>query len=82
MKTAGFRIRVEPELRQAFVDACQANDQSATQVLRSFMRRYVEDIDFTRQGDLFVAEDSPRYRATKRKEATEGGRSGRNNNQK
>lgn len=67
MKSAGFRIRVEPDLREAFVDACQANDQSAAQVLRSFMRRYVEDGDISRQGQLFAAEEPTKYRSRKPK---------------
>lgn len=62
MKSAGFRIRVEPGLRQAFVDACQANDQSAAQVLRMFMRQYVEDSAAPGQGDLFAAEPTAAYR--------------------
>lgn len=65
MKSVGFRIRVEPELREAFVDACQASDQSAAQVLRSFMRRYIEEGDASKQGQLFAAEESTKYRARK-----------------
>lgn len=61
MKSAGFRIRVEPELRQAFVDACKANDRSAAQILRSFMKNYVEEAGAALQGDLFVAEDRATY---------------------
>ena len=38
MKDSGFRIRVETHLRDAFVKACQEEDQSAAQVLRTFMR--------------------------------------------
>jgi transposase-like protein len=67
MKSAGFRIRVEPDLREAFVDACQAHDQSAAQVLRSFMRQYIEEGGASRQGQLFAAEKSSKYRARKPK---------------
>lgn len=66
MKTAGFRIRVEPELRQAFVNACQARDQSAAQVLRAFMRKYVEESVSARQRELFaVAEREASYSISK-----------------
>jgi hypothetical protein len=61
MKSAGFRIRVEPELREAFVSACKAGDQSAAQVLRSFMRNYVDEAGTAMQGDLFVAEEPATY---------------------
>ena len=53
MKTAGLRIRVEPSLRELFVKACQANDLSAAQVLRAFMRQYVSKNKTTLQGNLF-----------------------------
>lgn len=43
MKDAGLRIRVQRELRQAFIEACKADDKSAAQVLREFMREYVSD---------------------------------------
>ena len=41
MKDSGFRIRVERELRQQFVEVCRAEDKPAAQVLREFMRAYV-----------------------------------------
>ena len=53
MKTAGLRIRVEPNLRDLFVNICRANDQSAAQVLRAFMRDYVENNKENAQGNLF-----------------------------
>ena len=65
VKTAGFRIRVEPELRQAFVVACQANEQSAAQVLRLFMRHYVGESGEGKQGELFVAQEGARYELRK-----------------
>jgi hypothetical protein len=43
MKTAGLRIRVEPSLRDSFVNICRANDQTAAQVIRSFMRNYIAE---------------------------------------
>ena len=53
MKTAALRIRIEPELRDQFVNACKENDHSAAQVLRAFIRKYLNDIEFQRQMDLF-----------------------------
>jgi hypothetical protein len=43
MKDAGLRIRVQRELREKFLDACRAQDKSAAQVIREFMRVYVAD---------------------------------------
>jgi hypothetical protein len=43
MKDAGLRIRVQRELREQFIEVCQAQDKSAAQVLREFMRSYVEN---------------------------------------
>lgn len=42
MKEAGMRIRVEPELRQEFVELCRRNDITAAQVLRQFMRDFIQ----------------------------------------
>ena len=42
MKDVGLRIRVQRELRDKFVEACRAKDKPAAQVLREFMRAYVE----------------------------------------
>lgn len=55
MKSAGFRIRVEPELRQAFIEACNDADLSAAHVLRTFMRQYADSHAERNQGDLFNA---------------------------
>ncbi len=41
MKAVGMRIRIEPELRQAFISTCRAQDLTAALVLRSFMREYI-----------------------------------------
>jgi hypothetical protein len=40
-KDTGFRIRVERDLRDAFLEACRAQDKPAAQVIREFMRRCV-----------------------------------------
>lgn len=41
MKDVGLRIRVQRDLRDAFVAACRSQDKPAAQVLREFMRTYV-----------------------------------------
>lgn len=40
-KDVGLRIRVDRDLRKKFVEACKADDRPAAQVLREFMREYV-----------------------------------------
>lgn len=42
IKDSGMRIRVEKELREAFVQACRAQDRAASDVLRDFMRAFTE----------------------------------------
>lgn len=42
MKDAGMRIRVEQDLREEFISVCQTQHTPAAQVLRQFMRGYVE----------------------------------------
>ena len=41
-KNVGLRIRVERALRDEFLKACRAEDKPAAQVIREFMRKYVE----------------------------------------
>jgi len=43
MKDVGLRIRVQRELREQFLEVCQAQDKPAAQVIREFMREYVAD---------------------------------------
>lgn len=45
MKDVGLRIRVQRELREAFLEACKAEDKPAAQVLREFMRAYIDSRD-------------------------------------
>lgn len=53
-KEIGIRIRVNEQLRRDFTEACKSQDQTASQVLRSFMRSYVEEIlPDVRQPSLF-----------------------------
>lgn len=44
MKDAGMRIRVEQDLRDAFIEACQKMDVPAAQVLRQHMKAVVEKV--------------------------------------
>ncbi len=53
MKESGLRIRVDVQLRQEFIELCRAQDKTAAQVLRSFMREYIQNHTDTRQHDLF-----------------------------
>lgn len=41
MKDVGLRIRLEPELRDEFIQTCHEKHMPAAQVLREFMRHYV-----------------------------------------
>lgn len=42
MAENGLRIRIDDDLRSEFIQMCRGNDQMAAQVLRAFMRQYVE----------------------------------------
>ena len=44
MKEAGMRIRVEPELREEFTEACKRQHVPAAQVLREYMREFLSFI--------------------------------------
>jgi hypothetical protein len=52
-KDVGVRIRVEKELREAFVQACRSQDRHASDVLRDFMRAFTEK-QLQGQADLFT----------------------------
>lgn len=54
-KEVGLRIRVDEALRRSFIGACKAQDKTAAQVLRAFMRSFVEHHDDAEQGQLFDA---------------------------
>ena len=43
MKDTGIRIRLQRALRERFQLVCQAQDKPAAQVLREFMRTYVDE---------------------------------------
>jgi len=42
VKDSGLRIRVQRELRDSFLEVCRTKDKPAAQVIREFMRDYVE----------------------------------------
>jgi predicted transcriptional regulator len=42
MKDSGLRIRVERQLREKFLELCREQDRPASQVIREFMRDYIE----------------------------------------
>lgn len=42
MKDSGLRIRVQRDLRDKFLEVCRTQDKPAAQVIREFMRDYVE----------------------------------------
>ena len=58
VKESGLRIRVENDLREAFLTTCKREDLTAAQVLRAFMRSYVEQKAGGVQPDLF--QDKPK----------------------
>lgn len=51
--SAGLRLRIDPELRSNFIKACRKNDLTASQVLREFIRNYVDGNMPIEQVDLF-----------------------------
>ena len=52
-KDVAFKIRIEGELRRAFVDVCRGEDRPAAQVIREFMRNYVQKKRREMQPSLF-----------------------------
>ena len=52
-KEVGYRIRIDEGLRKRFIDVCRQEDRSAAQVIREFMRLYVNQHTNLRQGDPF-----------------------------
>jgi len=50
-KDVGLRIRVDRDLRDAFVEACRSQDMAASEILREFMRWYTTQTN-TQGGQL------------------------------
>ncbi|HEC27838.1 MAG TPA: plasmid-related protein [Gammaproteobacteria bacterium] len=65
-KSSNYRIRVEPELHQEFLDVCKADDRPAAQVIREFMKNYVLNHRQGLQAELFVAEEPERYNSRRK----------------
>ena len=61
-KDVAFKTRVEKSLRRAFVDACRREDRPAAQVIREFMRNYVQKKRREMQPSLFD-EDETAFRS-------------------
>ncbi|UJB63268.1 plasmid-related protein [Acidovorax sp. YS12] len=57
LKDSGMRIRVEKDLREAFIRACRSQDRAAADVLRDFMRAFTGQ-QAQGQADLFIASKS------------------------
>ena len=53
-KDVGLRIRVEKELREAFQDACVAENRKASEVLRDFMQMFADQHVGGKQLGLFA----------------------------
>jgi Ribbon-helix-helix protein len=49
MKDSGFRIRVQRDLHEQFLEVCRTQDKPAAQVLREFMRGYVAEHGATQE---------------------------------
>lgn len=54
MKAAVFTMKLEPDLRAAFMAEAEASHRPASQVVREFMRTYVEEQKAKREHDEFV----------------------------
>lgn len=50
MSTVQLPIKLDAELKDAFISACKSNDSTASQELRNFMREYIRK---NGQQDLF-----------------------------
>lgn len=53
LNESGLRIRVESQLKESFLLVCKKNDLTAAQVLRAYMRSYIEQQSLGKQSDLF-----------------------------
>ena len=55
-KEAVFTMKLEPELRAAFMAEAEALDRPASQVVRELMREFIQRQQESRAYDAFVAE--------------------------
>jgi Ribbon-helix-helix protein len=59
-KDSGFRIRVERDLREKFIEVCRAQDRPAAQVLRDYMRAYIRNHDIAnKRPEVRTNEEKP-----------------------
>lgn len=61
-KDVGLRIRVEKELREAFQEACVAENRNASEVLRDFMHMFAEQNLGSKQLGLFAVTPEKKLR--------------------
>jgi len=62
-KEAVFTMKLEPELRDAFMAEAAGEDRPASQVLRELMRGYIDQRQQKREYDAYVREMVERGRA-------------------
>ena len=55
MKDAGFRVCVQHDLRSKFLEVCRTQDKPAAQVIREFMRAYVDRHERTRADSTIIS---------------------------
>ena len=67
-KDASFNLRIDPKLKADFQSATEADDKPAAQVLRDFMRSYVE-----RQRERALAAEARRQSRLLPRHATDPG---------
>jgi len=54
LKEAVFTMKLEPELRAEFMAAAASEDRPASQVVREFMRAYIEERRNSREYDEYL----------------------------
>jgi antitoxin component of RelBE/YafQ-DinJ toxin-antitoxin module len=57
-KTSALRIRIDPNLHHQFLEICKKQDRPASQVIRDFMRQYVQMHGGGVQLELFKVSES------------------------
>jgi antitoxin component of RelBE/YafQ-DinJ toxin-antitoxin module len=57
-KTSALRIRIDPNLHHQFLEICKNQDRPASQVIRDFMRQYVQMHGGGVQLELFSVSES------------------------
>jgi len=62
-KESVFTLKLEPDLRRAFVAVVRTNDQTASQVVRDLMREYIDRHRRTDEYTAFLSAKVQRARA-------------------